>query len=165
MDRVNVGGKLLTNYLKELVSFRQWYMMEDTYIINAAKESCCYVSLDFEKDQDICKSVLFLLLLPWKYSQRFLARLETKTNDIVRNYVLPDYSSTSTNRKGYVQSDAQAEVAAPILRSPERGKQKGGFAPANKVDQGEDQVLKLSNERFIVPELLFQPGMIGKLLL
>lgn len=53
--RVNIGGKLLTNYLKEMVSFRQWYMMEDTYIINAAKERCCYVSLDLEKDQDICK--------------------------------------------------------------------------------------------------------------
>lgn len=29
-QRVNVGGKLLTNHLKELVSFRQWDMMEQT---------------------------------------------------------------------------------------------------------------------------------------
>ena len=56
-DRVNIGGKLLTNYLKELVSFLQWYMMEDTYVINAAKESCCYVAMDFDRDQDICKYV------------------------------------------------------------------------------------------------------------
>ena len=53
--RVNIGAKLLTNYLKELVSFRQWYMMEDTYVINAAKESCCYVTMDLDRDQDTCK--------------------------------------------------------------------------------------------------------------
>jgi hypothetical protein len=28
--RIDVGGKLLTNYLKELVSFRHWYMMDQT---------------------------------------------------------------------------------------------------------------------------------------
>lgn len=27
--RVNVGGKLLTNYLKEVVSYRQWNMMDE----------------------------------------------------------------------------------------------------------------------------------------
>ena len=58
-QRTNIGGKLLTNYLKELVSFRQWYMMEDTYVMNAAKEACCYVSLDVDGDQDICKFVIF----------------------------------------------------------------------------------------------------------
>lgn len=48
-------------------------------------------------------------------------------------------------------------------RSPEKPKQKGGFAAAGKIDEGEDQVLRLTNERFIVPELLFQPGIIGAL--
>jgi hypothetical protein len=27
--RVNIGGKLLTNYLKEVVSYRQWNMMDE----------------------------------------------------------------------------------------------------------------------------------------
>ena len=54
---INIGGKLMTNYLKEMVSFRQWYMMDDTYVINAAKESCCYVSLNFAQDQEACKWV------------------------------------------------------------------------------------------------------------
>lgn len=27
--RLNVGGKLLTNYLKEIVSYRQWNMMDE----------------------------------------------------------------------------------------------------------------------------------------
>ena len=32
--RVNVGGKLLTNYLKEIVSYRQWNMMDEFWLIN-----------------------------------------------------------------------------------------------------------------------------------
>ena len=32
--RMNVGGKLLTNYLKEVVSYRQWNMMDEFKIID-----------------------------------------------------------------------------------------------------------------------------------
>ena len=31
---MNVGGKLLTNYLKEVVSYRQWNMMDEFKIID-----------------------------------------------------------------------------------------------------------------------------------
>uniref|UniRef100_D8PXN0 Actin-like protein ARP6 n=1 Tax=Schizophyllum commune (strain H4-8 / FGSC 9210) TaxID=578458 RepID=D8PXN0_SCHCM len=48
--RVDVGGKLLTNHLKELVSFRQWNMMDQTVVMNHVKETCCFVSLDFAQD-------------------------------------------------------------------------------------------------------------------
>ncbi|KAE9314052.1 hypothetical protein PF008_g19577 [Phytophthora fragariae] len=48
--RVNVGGKLLTNYLKEIVSYRQWNVMDDTPVINELKEALCYCSLDFDND-------------------------------------------------------------------------------------------------------------------
>ncbi|KAG5643337.1 hypothetical protein DXG03_001056 [Asterophora parasitica] len=48
VKRLDVGGKLLTNQLKELVSFRQWNMMDETYIMNDVKESCCYVSQSFK---------------------------------------------------------------------------------------------------------------------
>lgn len=55
--RLNIGGKLLTNYLKELVSFRAWNMMDETWIINDVKEKCCYVSTDFEREIQAAKSV------------------------------------------------------------------------------------------------------------
>jgi actin-related protein 6 len=45
-----VGGKLLTNYLKEIVSFRHWDVMEHTYVMNEVKEKCCYVSTAFPAD-------------------------------------------------------------------------------------------------------------------
>jgi actin-related protein len=53
--RVDVGGKLMTNHLKELVSFRQWNMMEETYIVNDVKEKCCYVSTQFAADLEACR--------------------------------------------------------------------------------------------------------------
>lgn len=61
--RLDVGGKLLTNQLKELVSFRQWNMMDETYIMNHVKETCCYVSTQFGKDLDICRYVLFSMYI------------------------------------------------------------------------------------------------------
>lgn len=45
-----MGGKLLTNYLKEIVSFRHWDVMEHTYVMNEVKEKCCYVSTAFPAD-------------------------------------------------------------------------------------------------------------------
>ncbi|KAJ2484074.1 Actin- protein 6, partial [Coemansia sp. RSA 2320] len=53
--RVDVGGRMLTSYLKEAVSFRQWDMMDETYIMNAVKEKCCFVSSDFYSDLEAAR--------------------------------------------------------------------------------------------------------------
>jgi actin-related protein 6 len=53
--RLDVGGKLLTNQLKELVSFRQWNMMDETYIMNHVKETCCFVTSNFNRDLESCR--------------------------------------------------------------------------------------------------------------
>ncbi|KAF3855453.1 hypothetical protein F7725_023508 [Dissostichus mawsoni] len=51
--RVNVGGKLLTNHLKEIISYRQLHVMDETHVINQVKEDVCYVSQQFFKDMEI----------------------------------------------------------------------------------------------------------------
>ena len=56
--RIDAGGKLLTNHLKELVSFRQWNMMEETHIMNDVKEKCCFVSTQFAADLEACRFAL-----------------------------------------------------------------------------------------------------------
>ena len=53
--RLDVGGKLLTNQLKELVSFRQWNMMDETHVMSDVKEACCFVSKQFVRDLEICR--------------------------------------------------------------------------------------------------------------
>ncbi|KAJ7219661.1 actin-related protein Arp6 [Mycena haematopus] len=79
VKRLDVGGKLLTNQLKELVSFRQWNMMDETYIMNHVKETCCFVTQDFKKDIEICRS-------------------DPKGNSIVQEYVLPDLTKSKAGK-------------------------------------------------------------------
>ncbi|OCB83862.1 actin-like protein ARP6 [Sanghuangporus baumii] len=43
------GGKLLMNFLKELLLFRQYDLMGETYITNDVRKHCCYVSTNYEK--------------------------------------------------------------------------------------------------------------------
>ncbi|KAI7898543.1 actin-like protein ARP6 [Cokeromyces recurvatus] len=89
--RLNVGGKLLTNHLKEVVSFRSYDMMEETYIINDVKEKSCFISKDVYKDLDIC-------------------RKQGIKNSIIQEYVLPDFVNTTEGHirpYGSTSSDQQ----------------------------------------------------------
>lgn len=90
-NRVNIGGKALTNYLKEIISYRHWNVMEETHLINGIKEKLCFVSLNYLHDLHACKS----------------------TNSFRREFVLPDYIHDFT---GYVKP-----LSSPIshLNPPE----------------------------------------------
>lgn len=129
---VDVGGKLLTNHLKELVSYRQWNMMDETSIVNDVKEKCCFLSQDFKQDLEICAPFVI-----WYNSGSLfwtIGRTDIRKNSIVQDYILPDLSR---NQKG--------RVRAPDETHSETG-----------------QVLVMNNERFVVPEILFRPDDIGK---
>ncbi|XP_046845659.1 actin-related protein 6-like isoform X2 [Xenia sp. Carnegie-2017] len=79
--RMNIGGKMLTNHLKEIISYRQLHVMDETYVVNQVKEDVCYVSQDF-------------------YSDIEMARRKGKENKIIRDYVLPDYTNI---KRGYIK--------------------------------------------------------------
>ena len=70
--RLNVGGKLLTNQLKTIVSYRSYNVMEENYLINDVKERLCYVSLDMQ-------------------NELALTRFKGKKNTLRRDFVMPDY--------------------------------------------------------------------------
>lgn len=53
--RIDVGGKVLTNHLKEIISYRQLNVMDETYVINQAKEDSCFVSQNFMHDMEIAR--------------------------------------------------------------------------------------------------------------
>jgi actin-related protein 6 len=113
--RVDIGGKLLTNHFKEVISYRQLNVMDESYVINQVKEDSCFVSQDFYADMRIAQK---------KYPE----------NHIVREYVLPD---CTTIKRGYMQ-------------------------PAGTAKKSDDyQILRLNNDRFSVPELLFHPSDVG----
>lgn len=82
MYSLNIGGKFLTNYLKEVISYRHYNMMDETHLINKVKESCCFISQDFSAD---------------------LESIKAKKGGEVK-YVLPDYSHS---KEGYVLKEGQ----------------------------------------------------------
>jgi actin-related protein 6 len=76
--RLEVGGKTLTNQLKDLVSTRQFELRKEDWMANQIKEDVCFVSLDFEND----------LERTWKGGSRDRRQID---HSVVLDYVLPDY--------------------------------------------------------------------------
>jgi len=111
--RLDVGGKMLTNYLKDIISYRQLHVLDETFVMNQCKEDCCFVSSNF-------------------YSDMKTAAEKGASNNICRDYILPDYLDV---RRGYIRSKDETV----------HGK----------------QVIRMNNERFSVPEILFNPADIG----
>lgn len=85
--RIDVGGKVLTNLLKEWISYRQLNVLEETYVMNECKEDTCYVADNFQKHMQI-------------------ARKRGKENTIAREYVLPDFV---THNRGFVREPRAEE--------------------------------------------------------
>lgn len=181
--RLAVGGKVLTNHLKQVISHRQWNVMDETHMINDVKEQMCYVSLDLAAD--------------------LRAAAVRRGSAITREFVMPDYIHVT---RGYVKpvvvdvdadasADASADAAgdrggcsgaadgagasvgaaggartpgppAKKARPPDgsavRGGGGGSAAGGVSARGGEaQQVLALGVERFGTGEVLFYPSDIG----
>ncbi|KAK7959952.1 Actin-related protein 6 [Apiospora aurea] len=132
--RLDVGGKLLTNYLARLISLRHYDMRNEPHIVNEMKEQACYVSLDFPAD----------LEKAWKGTRGEKRPDYVTGGGIAKEYVLPDFH---TRAKGIVR-DFDPEQA-------------GRARKLAKLGEATEDVLTLRNERFSVPELLFHPADIG----
>ncbi|XP_037814811.1 actin-related protein 6 [Lucilia sericata] len=117
--RVEVGGKVLTNHLKELISYRHLNVMDESYVVNQIKEDICYVAQDFNEDMKVHTN-------------------NKKRSEIVVDYVLPDFT---TVKRGYIRKKEPTEN--PVQ------------------DDSDQQSVRLCNERFTVPELLFNPSDVG----
>jgi len=114
--RMDVGGKMLTNYLKRQVSFRQLDLNDETYVVNQMKEDVCFVSQNYTADA-------------------ITSAKKPNENGLLLEYTLPDFESTV---RGSIRprEDMMRHIAT----------------------DGDGQSVRLSNERFSVPELLFQPS-------
>lgn len=117
--RIDIGGKVLTNHLKDIISYRQMNVMDETYVINQCKEDVCFVATNFEETLQECE--------------------QDRRNKIVKDYILPDFTNV---KRGYCRDpDWRANRLNPNPTDP--------------------QFVRLANERFQVPEILFHPSDIG----
>ncbi|KAK9477763.1 actin family [Lipomyces japonicus] len=127
IKRLNIGGKLLRNLLKETISYRHYNMMEDSEIVNHIKEQACLVSSNFTADLEISK------------------KLSISKNPLRVDYVLPRATPS-----GFVPGHVRDSSAVPSSSSSSLSTQ-----------SQDEQVLQLVNERFSIPEVLFNPQDIG----
>lgn len=136
--RLDVGGKLMTNYLTRLLSVRHFDMRSDTHLVNDIKEAACYVSQDFNAELDLC----------WKGTRGEDRKAWLQGGGIAKDYILPDFHSRT---KGIlVEYDPTRHIRS---RKP---------AIAGDRPQAVDEdMITLRNERFSVPEILFNPSDIG----
>ena len=129
VKRLNIGGKLLTNYLKELISYRQYNMMDEFLLIQNLKEELCYVSNKYNDDilnskyrPIISETNLPLRVAPSKPAGKSgigmkksgssninpvkkrvkPTVLDHNNEEMKKLYVLPDYH---TIMRGYVKDD------------------------------------------------------------
>lgn len=75
-------------------------------------------------------------------------------NPLAQVYALPDFSSSF--RHGYIKSGPNATLSPRAVAA-----QSGGDINMSTLEEEEEQVLHLENERFSVPEVLFTPRDIG----
>lgn len=129
-----MGGKLLTNYLKELSSLRHYNMMEETYLLNEIKEAVSFVAPSVQQ---------FSTGLERTWKGRLGDKREVDSS-IVLDYVLPDYEQSV---HGYARP-----------HDPAKSRMRRGLQP---LQGPREDLLPLGNERFAVPELLFSPRDIG----
>ena len=135
VKRVNVGGKMLTNYLKELVSLRQYDMADEFYLVDQVKEATCYVSTNFTDELARCTRAAGV------GGTRTTEGLFDRSQDVLdyrcermkKLFVLPDFQKLM---RGFVKGD-------------------------DAMEEPGEQILAMESERFAVPEVLFHPSDIG----
>ncbi|XP_052199836.1 actin-related protein 6 [Diospyros lotus] len=149
VKRLDLGGKALTNYLKELVSYRAVNVMDETFVMDDVKEKLCFVSLDVGRDLQI-------------------ARRPGRDNFFRCTYVLPD---GVTHMKGFVKDPDEAKRYLSL----EDGSTPSELKTKEEMDDTEDaektkgrrtidltkNEFSLTNERFLVPEMIFRPADLG----
>ncbi|KAG9253714.1 actin family [Emericellopsis atlantica] len=129
--RLDVGGKLMTNYLARLLSLRHFDMRSETFLVNEIKEAACYVSPDFRRDVERC----------WKGTRGEKWAEYLTGGGIAKDYILPDFH---TRWKGQL-----------VDYDPAR------HSKSKKIAGSDEDALTLRNERFCIPEIAFNPSDMG----
>ncbi|KAI6197061.1 hypothetical protein M3Y94_01180500 [Aphelenchoides besseyi] len=96
---IDIGGKALTNQLKEWISYKQLDVKDETFIVNHCKEKLCFITRDIKRDMEIAFSL-------------------RSNNKLRKEYVMPDYSNLM---EGYVcQELGEVSETPKISLSAER---------------------------------------------
>ncbi|GMM30103.1 Arp6 protein [Martiniozyma asiatica (nom. inval.)] len=116
--KMPIGGRLLNGYLREVISFRHYNVVEEPVLVDAIKCQTCYVAQNYDE------------------SIKRLTKLRQ-------------------NNSALLDSDMSLEYLLPDQKNDYLGKPLKGKLPAD------GQSILLTDERFLIPELLFHPQIAG----
>lgn len=163
--RLDIGGRVLTHILKTMFSYRQWNMMDETYLTDKMKAATCFVAA-CEKTDEPAIPMADRPPHTWSFAQLVDLFHTHKDNDVVQQYVLPDYATPDdvadpATKYGYIVSGPPAptvsvlpdEALDDFIASP-------WTKPSSKL-RDEHQVLRLGQERYQLFEYLFAPDRLG----
>ncbi len=100
------------------------------------KESLSYIAQDFQQELDICHQ---------------------KVNPIIKEYVLPDYKGV---KKGFSRDPINFMTFAE-MQMAKKAAEEQALMSGKKPQEPHEQAVRIANERFTVPEVLFRPSDIG----
>jgi actin-related protein len=189
--RINIGGKLLTNLLKQTVSYRKFNLMDEFFIVNEAKEALCFLSMNYNAEMKNAREtregsrwfdrefVLPDFVNTFKGSVRLPAMLQ-RLNDIEEKENAQisgedDENVASNGNQGIDEKETQSledatndenngDISDEETEDQARRrilKQRDEERRRQELEDQERQALPLSVERFAIPEILFRPSDIG----
>lgn len=174
--------------MKEVISYRQWNMMDEFYNVNDAKEALCYVSTDFDKEikyareesRTGCRIFDREFVLPdyvqsFQGSVRLPLRLqmimdhekekEDKASKVTEgNNDDVDITETDNDEEEIYDNDNEDDEEDDSENESEEQvrqrimKQREEDKRRREMEEEERQALLLSVERFTIPEILFRPS-------
>ena len=164
--RVDLGGKALTNILKDAASFRAVDLRQEGVVVEAMKEGTCFVSLDLERDLENAQKGLNALewVLPdgtGEAGVRGKARprlTKEERKAAAKAAALEARAAFAAEKEKAAAEAASAAAAASSKKRPLSASK----APKPKEPKPkEETVVPLTLERFMTPEALFHPWDVG----
>jgi actin-related protein 6 len=167
--RIDIGGKHLTNLLKEVVSLRYFDLHQDTKIVNDIKEDVCFVSSSYSTDME--QTWKGNNATKRKSGRRSPASLRDDEKD--RDEMEVDSTSSTSPQKPDHNPSALVDYVLPdgfrIIQGfsrphdPLKHKRQRQIVedPISACAPKDEISMTLGSERFSIPEVLFTPSDIG----
>lgn len=156
IKKLPIGGRFLNGYLREIVSFRHYNIVDEPILVNSIKHQTCYIALDYNETLDkitrLKKSPTNLL-----NSNLSLSFILPNNKTDFLGYSITDKSKLSKNELLNLQKSLEKNINPEWFNNQDEdfdNEIKDKFDTIN-------QSILLTDERFMIPELLFHPQLAG----
>lgn len=161
VKKLDIGGRFLSGFLKEVISFRYYNVADETVLINNIKEQSCFVAEDYNKSLDVLKNDKIL------FEQNRRKRTKNGDGDSDSDSDGDDDDDRERHDKDdHVDYSSIIEYVMPDFKTTTNGFILTSSKRKELIERGIDpqkdcQILRLYDERFSVPETIFDPEICG----